>query len=103
MAEQFDDLGWIRLPADQETGGPQYIFNLPGGRFLSSLRVDAAKSDEYGPAAAMLREVATLDDDPTRPVVLSARYWLAWSDADFYGLAFDSDGAPMLVIDRDAR
>ena len=103
VAEQFDDLGWIRLPADQETGDPQYIFNLPGGRFLSSLRVDAAKSDDYGPAAAMVRDVATQGDDPARPVVLSARYWLAWSNADFYGLAFDSDGAPMLVIDRDAR
>ena len=100
---EHDDLGWVRNPADPELGTPESIAQMPPGRYLALSRADAAKTRNYDALSEMIVLSGTHADDPTRPVVLQARYWLDWDDSAEMGVVFGPDGLVMVRLEREIR
>ena len=103
VVTEHDDLGWVRNPADPELGTPESIAQMPPGRYLALSRADAAKTRNYDALSEMIVLSGTHADDPTRPVVLQARYWLDWDDSAEMGVVFGPDGLVMVRLEREIR
>ena len=103
QADERDDLGWVRVPANATTGAPSSIRLMPAGRYLTVSRTDAAKGTDYGADTEMIAHSAADPADATRPVVTQARYWPEWDDTSEFGVAFGPDGVLMVRVERSMR
>lgn len=100
---EHDDLGWVRLPASNQTGDLRPFLGMPAGRYLAAVRTDAAKTHGYDAESEMIAFATTDPADPERHLVLSARYWLAWGRSTVFRIVRHIDDRFYVALERAMR
>jgi hypothetical protein len=96
---EVDDVGWVRIPAyvnNWPTATPANISNLrgtpaanlalPGGRLLTAVRADAAKTRDYDQSGEMIASAGSEPGGGPGSFIHQARYWIAFDNAQLMGI-----------------
>jgi hypothetical protein len=108
----MDESKWVRVTAVMRAlsmpplaaGQPGLAQQIPGGRYWTAVRADAAKTTNYDPSGEMIISGASLPVNPVDPaagnycIVHRARYWTMHADGQHLSLSQTPDGRFLVDI-----